>query len=149
MNFKKINSSMVLFDKKYNYQTQLKTFREKYGNNFVFFNKEITDENFSKSAIVPMGTETWEVDIILIKREVTVQECVTYFLREENARFTSPQGLSFIYQNYRKILPAEGKIFAIHSKEYLLSEGGDYLIPYININKKFLIFFELRNANLS
>ncbi len=139
MNFEIERSFLISVDRFYNQQNQLKKFREEFGSRFVFFNKYITDENFSKAAVVPMATEEWMVEIVLIKNEMTTNQCVDFLLKTRNARFMGPQAFSYVFEKKRELLP-KGKIVAIHSEEYLLKEGGEYLIPYMNINNSYNIF---------
>jgi len=118
----------------YDHTTQLASFAKKNRKKFYFYNKNITDANFSKATNKLTPGKVYEVKTFKITERVTSRNCLA-FLKTQKAILVGAQGISAVWQQAKEQF-FKGKWTVSFDEKSVLwrSTDGYHQVPYIDRN---------------
>ena len=116
----------------YNHETCLADFRKEFGDEFYYFNKDITDEKFGNVTSKLKPGQKLELRIFQIEERISSEECLA-LLKSQNAILVGAQGLSLACKFAKDQLQEKGKAYLSFDKKESLwrDAGGDRRVPYV------------------
>jgi len=144
-NFSLLHTFKLKVPADYDHFTQLKSFREKYRDEFDLYNPNMTDKNFARvtDRLVPGKTYIGKFFVSAEKRVLSHQKDCLPFLKRQNAILCGAQGISLAWQCAEKEFPIGYCWYSLDKKRALwksVEEDVLSMIPFIGVgpsNKSF------------
>lgn len=130
--FKFVTSFDVAVAANYDHATRLDTFKRGHGEEFYFYNADITDEHFTKATTKLAPGRKLVVKIFQITRRVSSEECLA-FLKTQKAVLVGAQGATLAYGEGKDQLPKGRWHISFDEKEALWEDAiGCHRVPYVS-----------------
>lgn len=114
----------------YRHRTQIASFSDGGFMKTTYMNDIITDENFSNVRDRLISGKEYAVKIFLLRHDMSADDCIEFMNSQTDTKFVGAQGLSFIIDTYRDLLPMGVCAMCPDTREHLyVDDEHDALIP--------------------
>ena len=123
--FQLVNTFEITVPQGYDHATRLDTFRKEHGQEFAYFNPNLTDANFGKATTKLVPGRKLKVKVFQIKATVSSDDCLAH-LESQKAILVGAQGASLAYEQAHDELPVDRWSISFDEKEAFWKDAAGY-----------------------